>query len=100
MHKFSDFAEDEVHLEGNKKPFSELVGKQIVVWSSRQMQSQYESDKCVMFQFSFTEDGEKFVTWTGSKVVLEQMEKYKEQMPFETTIQQRKSGKHYYFTLT
>ncbi len=100
MRKFSDFAADEEHLDGKKQPFSEIVGKQIVIWSSRFLQSQFDSDGCVMIQFSFTEDGEKFVTFTGSKVIIEQIEKYKAQMPFEATIEQRKSGKHFYYTLT
>lgn len=100
MHKFSDFAADEEHLEGAKKAFQELVGKQIVIWNARSLQSQFDSDGCVMLQFSFAEDGEKFVTFTGSKVIIEQIEKYKAQMPFEATIEQRKSGKHFYFTLT
>lgn len=99
MHKFSDFAEDEEHLEGSKKPFQELVGKQIFIWDARIMQSQY-SDMYVMLQFSFEEDGEKFVANTGSKVIIEQLGKYKSQMPFAATIEQRKSGKHFYFTLT
>ena len=46
------------------------------------------------------ENGDKFVVFTASKVLLEQLEKYKAQMPFEATIEQRKSGKHFYFTLT
>lgn len=100
MRKFSDFAADEEHLDGKKLPFSELVGKQIVVWNSRSLQSQYDTEVCVMLQFSFDEAGEKFVAFTGSKVIVEQVEKYKAQMPFETTIVQRKSGKHFYYTLT
>ena len=53
-----------------------------------------------MIQFSFGEDGEKFVTFSGSKVIVDQLEKYKSQMPFETTVEQRKSGKFFYYTLT
>ena len=53
MRKFSDFAADEEHLEGAKKSFQELVGKQIVIWNARSMQSQFDSDGCVMLQFSF-----------------------------------------------
>ena len=100
MHKFSDFAADEEHLEGAKKSFQELVGKQIVIWNARSLQSQFDSDGCVMLQFSFAEDGEKFVTFTGSKVIIEQIEKYKGGVRVKSTIAQRKSGKHFYFTLT
>ena len=100
VRKFSDFAADEEHLDGKKMPFSELVGKQIVVWNSRILQSQYDSESCVMLQFSFEEEGEKFVAFTASKVIIEQIGKYKAQMPFETKIEQRKSGKHFYYTLT
>lgn len=100
MHKFSDFASDADHLDGKKQPFGDLVDKQIFIWNAKWMASQYSSDSCVMFQFSFEEDGEKFVSFTGSKVIADQMEQYKQQMPFETIIQKRKSGKHYYYTLT
>lgn len=75
------------------------VGKQIVIWNARSMQSQFDSDGCVMLQFSFGEDGEKFVTFTGSKVIIEQIEKYRAQLPFETTIEQRKSGNARLFRL-
>ena len=100
MRKFSDFAADNEHLEGKKRPFSDIVGKQIVVWGSRQLQSQFGTEACAMIQFSFGEDGEKFVTFSGSKVIVDQLEKYKSQMPFETTVEQRKSGKFFYYTLT
>lgn len=100
MHKFSDFATDDEHMEGAKKSIQEIVGKQIFIWNARVMQSQYGADECVMFQFSFEENGDKFVVFTASKVLLEQLEKYKTQMPFEATVEQRKSGKHFYFTLT
>ena len=92
MHKFSDFAADEEHLDGAKKPFQELVGKQIVIWNARSLQSQFDSDGCVMLQFSFEENGEKFVTFTGSKVIIEQIEKYKAQMPFEPPLSRGKAG--------
>lgn len=65
------------------------------------MQSQYDdSDTCVMLQFSFKEDGERFVTFTGSKVIANQISEYKENMPFETVITKRQSKKHYFYTLT
>ena len=100
MHKFSDFAADEEHLEGAKVSFKDLIGKPIFIWKSLQMQSQFQSDSCVMIQFSYEEDGEKFVTFTGSGVIIGQLDKYKAQMPFEATIQQRKSGKHFYYIIT
>lgn len=100
MQKFSDFAEDDAHLDGAKKPFDEVIGKKIFVYAAKEMESQYDSDQCVMLQFSFEEGGERFVTFTGSGVIARQVAKYKDNMPFETVIEQRKSKKHYFYTFT
>lgn len=102
MHKFSDFSQDETHLDGEKKKMDEVVGKTIYIWAAKEMASQYEdSSLCVQVQFSFDEAGQtKYVFFTGSKVIAEQVSRYKDQMPFETIIQQRKSKKHQFFTLT
>lgn len=100
MHKFSEFATDDEHLEGDKVSFKDIIDKQIIIWKYIQMRSQFQSDYCAMIQFSYEEKGVKYVAFSSSEVILTQLEKYKEQMPFEATIQQRKSGKHYYYIIT
>lgn len=97
MHKFSDFA-DEEQLAGQKMKIESVIGKEIAVTGYRITGSKY-SDKTTRKQcltLQFTIDGESCVLFTGSSVLIEQVEKYKSEIPFLATIQ--KIDKFYSFT--
>lgn len=92
MHRFSDFAEKH-RLEGSKMPIREVEGREITVTGYRVFKSKMEGD-CMMLQFIM--DDETHVLFTGSTVLAEQTEKYRDKIPFITTI--RKIGRYYSFT--
>lgn len=72
----------------------EVVGKQIVVTGYKITKSKFKEDNYVAIQFEL--EGEQRVAFTGAQVLIEQLKKYGEQIPFETTI--KKMGKFYSFT--
>ena len=97
MHKFSDFA-DEEQLAGQKIKIADVIDKEIVVKNYRITGSKY-SDKttkkqCLTLQIEI--EGKAYVLFTGSTVLIGQCEKYKDEMPFITTIQ--KIDRFYSFT--
>ena len=84
MEKFSDFA-DERPLTGDKISINDLIGKEIVVKGYRLSDSNKRpGTKCLTLHVDV--DGEERVAFTGSAVLIEQIEKYKEHIPFQTTI--------------
>lgn len=94
MNKFSEIAKDDIHLAGDKMSLQEVVGKQIVVTGYKITISKFKEDNYVAIQFEL--EGEQRVTFTGAQVLIEQLKKYGEQIPFETTI--KRLGKFYSFT--
>ena len=50
MHKFSEFATDDEHLEGDKVSFKDIIDKQIIIWKYIQMRSQFQSDYCYILK--------------------------------------------------
>ena len=98
--RFSDFAEEEGPLEGDKAKLDSILNHEIMVIGHRIQGSKYQgknnSGKCLTVQFRNPEDQEKRVFFTGSDVLIEQMEKYGHQVPFLTTI--KKVDRYYTFS--
>jgi len=94
MNKFSEIAKDDIHLAGDKMSLQETIGKQIIVTGYKISKSKFKEDNYVAIQFEFEE--EQRVIFTGAQVLIEQLKKYGEQIPFETTI--KRMGKFYSFT--
>lgn len=96
--KFSDFAAEEGPLEGSKVPMDTVLNVEILITGFRIQSSKYrdknKSGKCLTVQFE--RDGERHVFFTGSEVLISQLEKYGDEMPFWTTV--KKIDK--YFTLS
>lgn len=94
MHKFSDFA-DEKALDGNKLFINNVVNKEIEILNFRISKSKQKAGtNCLTLQFKL--DGIVYVLFTGSNVLIEQILKYKEKVPFLTTI--KKINNYYSFT--
>lgn len=89
MKKFSDFATIET-LDGEKLKINDAINKRIAVTGQRIKNSRYgknDSGKYLTLQFYFLEpESETKILFTGSDVLISQIEKNKEQIPFETTI--------------
>ena len=98
--RFSDFAEEEGPQEGDKAKLDSILNHEIMVIGHRIQGSKYQgknnSGKCLTVQFRNPEDQEKRVFFTGSDVLIEQMEKYGHQVPFLTTI--KKVDRYYTFS--
>jgi hypothetical protein len=102
MNKFSDFADTKVSpvLDGRKMPLEDIIGKEINVLNYRIKNTKYTDAKnpqCLTVQFAYMDRPEDhFVFFSGSSVLMGQLEKYKEKIPFSTTI--KKVGKYFTFS--
>lgn len=95
--RFSDFAEEASPMDGTKLKIEDVINKEILVINCKIRESKYSktnSPKCLMLQFEM--NGNRYVLFTGSSVLIEQMEKYKEEIPFLTTI--KKVDRYYTFS--
>lgn len=107
MNKFSEFA-DTAHplLDGKKISLDEIIskdnkaGKEIVVLNFRVKNTKYDDAKnphCLTVQFAFPgKEDEHYIFFSGSSVLMDQLEAYKEKLPFLTTV--KRVGKYYTFS--
>lgn len=93
MHRFSEFAEEEGPLAGEKVRIEDLLGRDIEVLAYRLGPSRYpdksENGKYLHLQFRFPGESDLQCTFTGSGVLIRQLEKYQDQIPFLAAIQRR-----------
>jgi len=95
-HKFSDFADEDGPLQGKKKRIDDILNLEILVLNFKISKSRFP-EKCenyVTIQFECKD--EKYIIFTGSRVLTEQLEKYKGELPFLTKIVKR--DKYYTFS--
>ncbi len=88
MKRFSDFAEDAKLLDGDKIKIGRVIGKEIRIIGHKIKKSKYKdsnSERYLTLQFEL--DGERRVLFTGSGILIEQMEKHSKEIPFVATIQ-------------
>lgn len=95
MKRFSDFCKETLPLDGEKVKIETIVDKEILVTGYKITSSkQNEGEHCLTLQFQ--EDAQTMIVFTGSKVLIEQIEKYNSEIPFLTTI--RKINRYYSFS--
>lgn len=98
--RFSDFATPAGPLEGKKVRIDDVINIEILLIAFRLKESKYQNTSAPDFltiQFEYPDrPGEKHVIFTGSNVLVDQLQKYKEQLPFLTRI--KKVDR--YFTLS
>jgi len=87
---FSDFAKETI-FDGDKIHINDVINMEINIIAYRVADSKYTDRKCLTLQIEF--ENNKHIIFTGSTVLIDQLEKYKEQLPFITTI--RKIKKYY-----
>ena len=95
MKRFSDFAKDSNVMIGDKMRIDEVLGKEIKVINYKIGDSKQKQGTKVL-TLAFSLDGEERILFTGSKVLIEQTERYKDEMPFLTKIE--RVNKFYTFT--
>lgn len=97
MKRFSDFAKEDLPLDGKKLRIDEVVNREIKIIGHKITGSKYNksnSSECLTLHFEM--DGENFILFTGSSILIEQTVKYKDEIPFLTTI--KKVDKYYTFS--
>lgn len=94
MRKFSEFATNESRLDGDKLSIKEVLGKAIVVKNYKIIRSCIPGKQCLDLQFE--KDGELYVLFTNSSVLMRQIEQYKNELPFETVI--KRTNQYYTFS--
>lgn len=95
IESFSVFAHDKLPMPGQKKRLEEVLNKIISVVDFRITKSnKRENSECLQIQF--LSDGEVFVLFTGSVVLIDQIQAVKDKLPFKTTIV--KIDKYYSFS--
>jgi hypothetical protein len=98
MKQFSEISHEEARLEGEKVRLDEILDQDIIILGFTTAQSKFSKNKSGLYatvQFSITED-EKRVFFTGSDVIIDQLQRYRNEMPFSTKI--KKVNKYYTFS--
>lgn len=96
MKRFTDFAQEHVTLEGEKIKLDDVLNKEIVVLGFDTKPSRFPKEKNSQYltlQFKYPNKNEFFVIFTGSGVITDQLERYKDELPFLTTI--KKVNRYY-----
>jgi len=101
MNKFADFADTSQSpiMDGKKVPLTDILDKEIVVLNYRVKNTKYTDAKnpeCLTVQFSFNEADNHCVFFSGSSVLMGQLERYKDKLPFSTVI--KRVGKYFTFS--
>lgn len=84
MKRFGDFAETPKVLDGNKIRIDDVLNREVSVLGYRITKGKYKTDRCLTLQIEI--DGERRVIFTGSEVLIGQMEKYGDECPFNACI--------------
>lgn len=96
MKKFSDFSKENV-LDGDKIRIDDILNEEVQITGYAIKNSKYsknESGKYLTLQI--IKDDKKYVIFTGSDVLIDQLEKYNDEIPFMATI--RKINRYYSLT--
>jgi hypothetical protein len=102
MNKFSEFADTSISpvMDGKKIALDDILDKEIMVLRYRIKKTKFSEAKnpdCLTVQFAYPEDeNNRFVFFSGSSVLMQQLEKYKDKLPFTATI--KKVGKYFTFS--
>jgi hypothetical protein len=91
--KFSEFAdpEDCGKLGGEKKKLDDILNIEILLKKYRISKSKHNQGNYITLQFEL--EGKLYVAFTGSQVIIDQVKKYSEKLPFFAKI--IKVGKSY-----
>jgi len=96
MKKFSDFSNESI-LDGEKLKIEDVLNTEIEIINFVIKESRYPKNKSGKYlTLQIVKDKRRYVIFTGSDVLIDQLEKYGNQKPFLATI--RKINK--YFSLT
>lgn len=93
--QFSDFAEEAKAFDGAKKKIDEILNEKILVLDFKTKDSKHHrNSQYVTIQFKINDT--VFILFSGSSVLIDQLDKYKDNLPFYTVI--KKIDRYYTFT--
>lgn len=96
MKRFKDFATEQV-LDGEKMRIKDILNIEVEILSFRindsKYQDQHDKSKKECLTLQIRHNNRKYVVFTGSKVIRDQMRKYEKELPFMATI--REINKYY-----
>jgi len=93
--RFSDFANESKPFEGDKKKIEDILNQEILIIDFKVKESKHHKNtEYVTIQFKI--DNILYIAFTGSNVLIEQLNKYTDNIPFYTSI--KKIDKYYIFT--
>ncbi len=92
--KFSDFAEEIKAFEGDKKRIEDILNQEILVIDFK-IKSSKKRIHSLYATIQFKINDVNYIVFTGSNVLMDQLKKYKEKMPFYATI--KKIDRYYTF---
>lgn len=95
--RFNEFSKESIPLEGDKIRLEDILNQEILVMDYSVKTSRFNKNnnsKCLTLQFELGE--KRYVLFTGSNVLIDQTERYKEELPFLTTI--KKIDRYYTFS--
>jgi len=94
MKRFSDFSKEQEVLDGDKVKLDSILNQEIKIIGYSVKKSQYEKNKSGDYlTVQFEMNGEKQIFFTGSDVLIDQLNRYREEIPFITTI--KKINRYY-----
>ncbi len=93
--RFSDFAEETKSFEGDKKRIDDILNQEILITDFKIKDSKKKQGS-LYATIQFKIDDVNHIAFTGSGVLIEQLEKYKDNLPFYTMI--KKIDRYYTFT--
>lgn len=97
MKRFSEFATGSVSTTGEKIKIEEVLDKEIEIVGYKTSESKYKKNNCdKVLTIEFRLNSEDKILFTGSKILMEQIEKYKDEIPFIAKIEKR----HKFYTFT
>jgi len=93
MKRFKDFSKESI-LDGDKIKIDDVINEEIEIIGHAIKSSKFELEKYLTLQIK--RNDKTYVIFTGSGVLIDQIEKYTKEIPFFATI--RKINKYYSFT--
>ncbi len=92
--RFGDFATEAKLFDGNKKRIDDILNQEILIIDFKIKESKKRQGTSYA-TIQFRQDDTNHIAFTGSGVIISQLIKYKENLPFNTTI--KKIDKYYTF---
>ena len=95
--RYHDFAEKGNIFDGDKIKIKDILDQEILILGYRIKSSKHKKSNSENYMtIHFTKDDSNYILFTGSAILMEQLEKYQDEIPFFTTI--KKIDKYFTFS--